>query len=88
MTGLDIAALAILIFMVALGLVVFWFLGGWPGRVAAARNHPYRTAVTIGGWVTLVAGGVLWPLVLIWAYAGSPDSQIQTSQSGVGGTKT
>ena len=77
MSGLDYAAIAILVFMVALALVVFWFLGGWPGRAAAARNHPYRTAVTIGGWVTLVAGGVFWPLVLIWAYAGNRDTEVE-----------
>ena len=86
MSGLDIAALAILVFMAALAVTVFWFLGGWPGRVAADRNHPYKSAVTIGGWVTLVAGGVFWPIVLMWAYAGSPDSQIQSSKVEAGET--
>ena len=82
MNGLDYAAIAILLFMVALGIVVVWFLGGWPGRAATARNHPYRTAVTIGGWVTLLAGGVFWPLVLIWAYAGSPDRPAEIGEPG------
>ena len=82
MSGLDYAAIAILLFMLALAVTVLWFLGGWPGRAAAARNHPYRTAVTIGGWVTLLAGGVFWPLVLIWAYAGSPDNQVEIREPG------
>ncbi|WP_366140690.1 DUF3302 domain-containing protein [uncultured Shimia sp.] len=43
-----------------------------------ARDHPYRTAVTIGGWVTLIGGGVFFPLVLIWAYAGTPDAALQS----------
>lgn len=77
MSGLDYAAIAVLLFMLALAVTVFWFIGSWPGRAAAARNHPYRTAVTIGGWVTLVAGGVFWPLVLIWAYAGNRDAEPQ-----------
>jgi prepilin signal peptidase PulO-like enzyme (type II secretory pathway) len=45
------------------------FLGLWPGRVAGQRQHPYVEAITLGSWVALLAGGLLWPLVLIWAYA-------------------
>ena len=81
MTGLDYAALGLLAFMVALGIGVFVFIGGWPGRVARSRKHPYRSAVTIGGWVTLIAGGIFFPLVLIWAYAGSPDAEMEQVQA-------
>lgn len=41
----------------------------WPGRTARARNHPYADAINIAGWVGLIAGGVLWPLALVWAYS-------------------
>ena len=75
MTSLDYVALGMLLFMAILGICVFVFLGGWPGRVAAKHNHPYLSAVTIGGWVTLIAGGIFYPLVLIWAYAGSTDAE-------------
>ncbi len=74
MTGLDYAALGMLAFMVALAIGAVRFVGGWPGRVATKRNHPYRSAVAVGGWITLIAGGVFFPIVLIWAYAGSPDA--------------
>lgn len=80
MTGLDYAALGMLAFMVALAIGVIVFIGGWPGRVATQRNHPYRSAVTIGGWVTLIAGGVFFPLVLVWAYAGTPDAEVKASE--------
>lgn len=73
MSGLDIAALAILLFMIALGIGAFVFLGSWPGRVATRRNHPYFAAIQIGGWVTLVGGGIFWPLVLMWAFAGGQE---------------
>lgn len=76
MTGLDYMAIGMLVFMAVLAVLLFLFLGGWPGRVATARRHPYLSAVTIGGWVSLIAGGVLWPLVLIWAYAGTPDAEV------------
>ena len=85
MTTLDYIAIGMILFMVGLGIGVIVFLGGWPGRVAAKRKHPYRSAVSIGGWVTLVAGGVLFPLVLIWAYAGSTDAEVVATDVSEGG---
>ena len=41
----------------------------WPGRTARARIHPYADAVNVAGWVGILAGGVLWPLALVWAYS-------------------
>lgn len=76
MTSLDYMAIGMLVFMAILAVLLFLFLGGWPGRVATARRHPYLSAVTVGGWVSLIAGGVLWPLILIWAYAGTPDAEV------------
>jgi len=29
----------------------------------------------VGGWVTLIAGAVLWPVVLIWAHLKQPGDQ-------------
>ena len=75
MTSLDYVALGMLLFTAVLVVCVVVFLGRWPGLVAAKRNHPYQSAVTIGGWVTLIAGGIFYPLVLIWAYAGSTDAE-------------
>ena len=69
MTGIDIFALIVLLILVATAIFVFVFLGMWPGKVARQRNHPQTDAINIGSWVGLIAGGVLWPLVLIWAYA-------------------
>ena len=76
MTGLDYAALVIMAFMAALAIGVLVFLGGWPGRVAAKRKHPYTSGVTVGGWVSLLAGGIFFPLILVWAYTGSTDDQV------------
>lgn len=76
MSGLDIAAIGMLLFLAGLAIALVVFLGGWPGRVATKRQHPFKSAVSIGGWVTLVAGGVFYPLVLIWAYAGTKDAEV------------
>ena len=81
MTSLDYIAIGMLLFMAGLGIGLLVFLGGWPGRVAAKRRHPYRSAVSIGGWVTLIAGGVLFPLVLMWAYSGSTDAEVEADDA-------
>lgn len=69
MDGFDIAAFVVMAILAGMAITVFVFLGGWPGRVAKRLNHPYEDAIRVGGWVTLVCGGVGFPFVLIWAYA-------------------
>jgi prepilin signal peptidase PulO-like enzyme (type II secretory pathway) len=66
---IDFFAWIVFCTMILCGLGLLAFLGIWPGRVAKQRQHPYVDAITIGSWVTLLAMGVLWPLILIWAYA-------------------
>ncbi len=77
MSPLDIFALIVLMIVTATVIGVFVFLGLLPGRIAAERQHPYRQAITVGSWVALVAGGVLWLLILIWAYATPEESGVQ-----------
>ena len=69
MDGFDIAAFVVMGILAGMAIAVFVFLGGWPGRIARRLNHPYVDAISIGGWITLVFGGVGYPFVLIWAYA-------------------
>lgn len=69
MAGLEIFALIVLFVLVCTGIGIVVVLGILPGKIAAERNHPYQEAIRIGSWVALLAGGVLWPLLLIWAYA-------------------
>lgn len=78
MTALDYIAIAMLIVMAAILVGLIVLLATWPARVARARNHPYTTAVTVGSWATLVFGGVFWPLVLIWAYTGRLDAEVNS----------
>lgn len=68
MTGLDIFALIVFLVLVITMVGTFVFLGLLPGMIAKRRNHPQVEAITVGSWVGLLAGGVLWPLILIWAY--------------------
>ena len=69
MSGIDIFALIVLLVILATVVAVIVFLGLWPAKIAASRNHPQLEAITVGSWIALIVGGVLWPLILIWAYA-------------------
>lgn len=62
-------SLAVLLTMTVAIVIAAIALAMWPGRTARARAHPYAEAVNVAGWVGLLAGGVLWPMALIWAYA-------------------
>jgi len=74
--GINIFAWIVFVTMIITVLAALVFLGIWPGKVARERNHPYIDAITVGSWVALIAGGVLWPLVLIWSYATPNQKQI------------
>lgn len=89
MSGLDIFALIVLLVLLAVIMVVFVLLGLWPGKAAKQRQHPQVDAITIGSWVGLLAGGVLWPLVLIWAYTQplSRNSQASKDATDIGLTE-
>jgi O-antigen/teichoic acid export membrane protein len=79
MTGLDIFAWIVLVVLVASTVFVVIFMAMWPGIVARRRNHPWAEAVSIGGWITLFLGFVLWPVVLIWAYVDVPSNRARSS---------
>jgi uncharacterized BrkB/YihY/UPF0761 family membrane protein len=72
MSGFDIFAWIVLIVLVLCVATVVVFLAALPGMIAKRRNHPWKEAVTVGGWVTFFAGFILWPVVLIWAYVDIP----------------
>ena len=75
MSGLDIFAWIVLLILVASALAIFFIAGWLPGHIAKMRGHPHAEAVTVAGWVTLIFGFALWPIVLIWAYVDVPASR-------------
>jgi hypothetical protein len=72
MSLLDIFAWIVLLILVASAFAIFFIAGYLPGHIARSRGHPWAQAVTVAGWVTLIFGFVLWPVVLIWAYVDVP----------------
>ena len=72
MSGLDIFAWIVLVILAASALAIFFIAGWLPGHIAKTRGHPHAEAVMVAGWVTLIFGFALWPIVLIWAYVDVP----------------
>lgn len=70
---LKIFSLLVLVVLVMFVVGILIALAVLPGRVASARNHSYTEAINVAGWVSIFTGGLLWPLVLVWAYATPGD---------------
>lgn len=57
---LNIFAWIVFVIMIISLFAILAYMGNWPGAVARKRNYPYVDAITIGSWVTLLAGGIFW----------------------------
>ena len=67
-TFADILAVVVLILVPAVVIVLFWMVHVLPEKIAHKRHHPQREAITTLCLLSLVFGGLLWPLAWIWAY--------------------
>jgi hypothetical protein len=65
---LDAFAFVVFAVILAAIVVVVVSLGKLPGQLARKWGHPQAAAIDVAGWIGLAAGGVLWPLALIWAF--------------------
>lgn len=64
----DIIALIVLIIVPVIAIVVFWLLHILPEKIAEKREHPQKDTVKVLCLLSLVFGGMLWPLAWILAY--------------------
>jgi len=68
-TAADWLALFILIVVPIAAVVVFWLVHILPEKVAENRYHPQKTAINTLCLLSLVFGGLLWPIAWLWAYS-------------------
>jgi hypothetical protein len=66
--GFDVVALLVYVTLIAAAFVIIVEVGGLPGRIARLVGNPQATAITAAGWISLVSGGLLWPIAFIWAF--------------------
>ena len=67
-TAADILAIAVLVIVPVVVIVLFWMVHVLPEKIAEKRHHPQKEAITTLCLLSLVFGGLLWPLAWIWAY--------------------
>ena len=59
----------VLIIAPVIGIVVFWLVHILPEKIAEKRQHPQAKAIQCLCLLSLVFGGLLWPLAWLWAYS-------------------
>jgi hypothetical protein len=64
----DALAVVILIFVPIGAITLFWLVHILPEKIAEKRHHPQQTAIKTLCLLSLVFGGMLWPLAWLWAY--------------------
>jgi CBS domain containing-hemolysin-like protein len=69
---MDAAAMALAWFVICAvpigGIVLFWMVHVLPEKIAHKRHHPQRDAIHTLCLLSLVFGGLLWPIAWLWAY--------------------
>ena len=58
----------VLIAMPIAGIVLFWLVHILPEKIAHKRHHPQKDAIQTLCLLSLVFGGLLWPIAWLWAY--------------------
>lgn len=69
---MDAAAMGIAWFVIVVvpigGIVLFWLVHVLPEKIAEKRHHPQKDAIHTLCLLSLVFGGLLWPIAWLWAY--------------------
>jgi len=50
------------------GIYLFWMIHILPEKVAEKRHHPQKDAIKTLCLLSLLFGGLLWPIAWLWAY--------------------
>jgi hypothetical protein len=67
-TAADWLAIFIICVVPIAVVVLFWMVHVLPEKVAEKRHHPQLAAITTLCLLSLVFGGLLWPIAWLWAY--------------------
>jgi CBS domain containing-hemolysin-like protein len=64
----DVLAVVVLILVPVAGIYLFWKVHVLPEVIAEKRHHPQKEAIKTLCILSLVFGGLLWPIAWLWAY--------------------
>jgi CBS domain containing-hemolysin-like protein len=64
----DVMAWVVICVVPIIGIAVFWIVHVLPEKIAHKRHHPQTAAIQTLCLLSLVFGGLLWPIAWLWAY--------------------
>lgn len=64
----DVLSWVVLILVPILAITLFWMVHVLPEKIAHRRHHPQTKAIQVLCLLSLVFGGLLWPIAWLWAY--------------------
>jgi CBS domain containing-hemolysin-like protein len=59
----------VLVIAPIIGIVIFWLVHILPEKIAHKKKHPQTYAIQCLCLLSLVFGGLLWPIAWLWAYS-------------------
>lgn len=65
----DVITWVVLIVAPVIAIGVFWIVHILPEKIAEKRKHPQAKAIQALCMLSLVFGGLLWPIAWLWAYS-------------------
>jgi fatty acid desaturase len=68
-TVADVISWVVLVIAPVIGIAVFWLVHILPEKIAEKKQHPQAKAIQTLCLLSLVFGGLLWPLAWLWAYS-------------------
>ena len=67
-TAASVMAIVVIVIVPIVLIVLFWLVHVMPEKIAHKRHHPQTEAIQVLCLLSLVFGGLLWPLAWLWAY--------------------
>jgi len=67
-TAANVLAWVVLVLVPVVAIGLFWMVHVLPEKIAHNNHHPQRKAIQTLCLLSLVFGGLLWPLAWLWAY--------------------
>jgi len=67
-TAANVLAWVVLLLVPAVAITLFWMVHVLPEKIAHKNHHPQRKAIQTLCLLSLVFGGLLWPIAWLWAY--------------------
>jgi len=67
-TAADVLSWLVLVLVPVVAIAVFWLVHILPEKIAEKKRHPQAKAIQVLCLLSLVFGGLLWPLAWLWAY--------------------